>query len=143
MIIELTVEHFNYASELLATLSQLSAVEPLSEESFSILVNRMLAQDKHVFLKIVDDKVVSTASVYIEYKITRGGALAAHVEDVATAKGMENRGYARELLRHIQDYARKRGCYKLVLHCKEHLVNFYTKSGFVSSGVNMRLSLLE
>lgn len=143
MIIELTAEHFSYASELLLTLAQLSRVEALSEVKFRQLVEKMLAQDKHMFLKIVEGRVVSTVSVYIEYKLTRGGALAAHVEDVATAKGMEGRGYASELLRHIQAYAQSRGCYKLVLHCKEPLVDFYIKSGFVRSGANMRLSLSE
>lgn len=143
MITELSVDNLSYAPELLATLAQLSEVKPLGEEYFKELFLKMQAQDKHIFMKIVAGKLVSTASVYIEHKFTRGGALAAHVEDVATAIGAEGRGYASEVLRHIIDYARERGCYKIVLHCKEPLVDFYTRNGFVRSGMNMRLSLSE
>ena len=46
------------------------------------------------------------------------------------------RGYAERLLRHVVEEARAQGRRGLVLTCKDHLVHYYAKFGFVDEGLS-------
>ena len=55
---------------------------------------------------------------------------------VNTLPEYRQHGYAGELLRRAIDDARKQGRRGLVLTCKERLIHYYAKFGFVDEGVS-------
>ena len=55
---------------------------------------------------------------------------------VNTLPDYRRRGLAEQLLRRAIDDARTQGRRGLVLTCKDHLVHYYGKLGFVSEGVS-------
>lgn len=139
MIRELTQQDIHYYQDLLSTLAHLSEVKPLSTQSISDLLGRINKQDGHIFVYIKDNQVVSTVTLFIEQKITHGGGLAGHVEDVVTRVGYEGLGYSSATLAHAIAYGKERGCYKIVLYCKKELQQFYEKNLFTCQGVQMEM----
>ena len=55
---------------------------------------------------------------------------------VATHPDYQRRGCAEKLLRYVVEQARQQGRKGLVLTCKEHLLHFYGKVGFVDEGIS-------
>ena len=55
---------------------------------------------------------------------------------VVTVPEFRRRGYAGQLLRHVVEEARAQGRRGLVLTCKDHLVHYYAKFGFVDEGLS-------
>ncbi len=84
------------------------------------------------------NQIVSTVKLLIEPKFYYQGKPAAHLEDVATRKGFEGQGLSKALIKVAKQKAKAKGCYKMILSCKEKLIPFYSKSGFKKSSVHMR-----
>lgn len=55
---------------------------------------------------------------------------------VSTVPEYRRRGYAQKVLNQVIADTKKRGCKGLVLTCKERLVPYYEKFGFVSEGIS-------
>lgn len=81
----------------------------------------------------VNGKIVSSVKLFIERKVYDS---VAHIEDVVTDSEHRNKGYGKYLIKYlIKNVAFKdQGCYKVVLSCKEELVNFYKSCGMKYSG---------
>ena len=41
-------------------------------------------------------------------------------------------------MKELYDYAKKKGCYKLVLQCKKENIKFYEKCGYQINGICMQ-----
>ena len=138
---ELTPQLLAASSGLLETLSALTAAPALGE-SAEYLLQKMMAQDAHVFVALThEQEIIGVATVLIEQKFIRGGARVAHIEDVATRKGFEGRGVASAVLKAALALAKERDCYKVIWDCKGELVPFYEKFGFKDDVHHMRLDL--
>lgn len=120
-------------------LGQLSPMEE-SDETPMFQVCRAW---KVVFAAEIDDRVVGTASVLIETKLTRGTSRVAHVEDVVVDETCRGTGVGSRLLEHVAEFARGLGCYKVVLSCSESVAPFYEANGFHRHEVQMRMDLPE
>lgn len=79
---------------------------------------------------VVNNIVVGTASIIIEKKFIHKGGVVCHIEDVAVKKEYQGTGVGRALINHIENYAKKKGAYKLILDCSEKNKGFYEKCGF-------------
>ncbi len=141
MIKELTSTDLKENIEFFETLSHLSKVIPMSLNESEIILKKINQQDGHVFIYLIENKIISCVTLLIEQKFLRGGALAGHIEDVVTHIGYEKKGYSSALLQHALDYAKQRGCYKVVLYCKPELESFYNKNQFHHAGINMEIRL--
>ena len=99
--------------------------------SLSTTGSRMIFMKDHyeVYVMIEDDRIVATAALMLEYKL-RYEQAKAHIEDVAVHKDYRGRGYGKKMVEHCIDVAKKKECYKIVLSCKDHLVDFYGGLGF-------------
>jgi glucosamine-phosphate N-acetyltransferase len=138
---ELSPELLVESSGLLETLTSMTAAPALREPAPKVL-QRMLAQDAHVFVALTPDKeIIGTATVLIEQKFIHSGALVAHIEDVATRKGFERKGVATAVIRAALTLAKERACYKVILDCKAELIPFYEQFGFKDDVHHMRLDL--
>ena len=55
---------------------------------------------------------------------------------VDTVPEYQRRGYAAAVLEHVIEEAKREGRKGLVLTCKEHMLHYYAKFGFVNEGVS-------
>ena len=56
---------------------------------------------------------------------------------VTTAPSRRRRGYAAQLIERAIEESRQQGRAGLILTCKEHMLHYYAKFGFVSEGVSV------
>tara|TARA_B100000902_G_scaffold364410_1_gene384356 strand:- start:455 stop:880 length:426 start_codon:yes stop_codon:yes gene_type:complete len=83
-----------------------------------------------------NDFVVAYGSCVIENKIR--GEVAGHIEDIVVDKKMRGKNVGVDLINELVNSAKKRGCYRITLFCKEELINFYSKNGFKVNNVVMK-----
>lgn len=83
-------------------------------------------------------KVIGTVSMFIW---PRFYGSVAHIEDVAVHPEYQGRGIGRALMEHVQQEAKKRNCYKIVLDCSEENQEFYVRLGFRCHERQMRKDL--
>lgn len=121
------------------------AAEAASRES---LRERLEVYPNHFWLLLEGDKAVSfvngmvTDSPNLADEMYENASL--HREDgkwqmifgVDTLPGYRCRGCAGKLLRHVIEQAKRQGRAGLVLTCKEKLVPYYAKFGFVQEGIS-------
>jgi glucosamine-phosphate N-acetyltransferase len=93
------------------------------------------------YVACLDGRVVGSASLLVEEKFIHGGGLSSHIEDVAVHRDFQKQGIGAELVRFLVEEARRLGCYKVILNCREENVPFYEKTGFRRHDVGMRIDL--
>lgn len=141
MIKELEQIDLKLYTDFFETLSHLSKVIPLNQDECSEILKKINQQDGHIFIYTIDEKIVSCVTLFIEQKFLRGGSKAGHIEDVVTHAMYEKKGYASQLIQYALNFAKQKGCYKVVLYCKEELEYFYNKNTFKKAGINMEFRL--
>ncbi len=129
------------ANGLWEVYAQLTAAPALAPERLAELIAELNADPYREIVVAVrtDGRVIGTASLVLERKLVRGGALCGHVEDVVVAEAARGLGLGKRLVRHLVDVARERGCYKVILDCEEDNVKFYERCGFARKEVQMAL----
>lgn len=125
-------------ADFLVTLSALSEVNLTVEEAKEVFRQRLKDGILTVIAKI-DGRVVGTASLLVELKFLHKGSKAGHIEDVAVHPDFQRRGIGKALVMYLVDIAKDKGCYKVILDCRDDLSVFYEKCGFVRSSCQMRL----
>jgi len=139
---EFSIEELRVDSNLTGlkeTLSNLREVT-LTDDDIRPQLKTILGNDTHIFVAR-EDEIIGSVSVIIEQKIIHEGSKVAHIEDVVTRKGHEGKGVATAILKEVVEYARKRGCYKVLLDCDGQLIRFYERQGFHLHGNHFRLDL--
>jgi len=91
-----------------------------------------------IYVAIDDNKIVGSATLFIEQKFIHEGGLKMHVEDVVVRKDYERKGIGMKLIRTLLDYAKEKNCYKTILDCKDDVKAFYEKIGFHEESNGMR-----
>ena len=147
---ELVAEDFDRG--FLETLSNLASVKGLDAGSakeifFKILQNnvyRFYVMEDIIVHNMNDDskkdsQIVGCITLLIEQKFIHDGGLVGHIEDVTTRKGFEGKGIGKALVNHALLEAKRLGCYKVLLNCKDTLTPFYNKSGFYTHQICMRV----
>ena len=86
-------------------------------------------------------RIIGTAMLRIEYKLSHKGVPSAHIEDVVVDYEYRKQGIATELIKQIIETAKKTGCYKVTLNCFEAKKPFYEKLGFRNHDIGMRIDL--
>jgi len=125
------------------TLQNLAETENLTDRAATKTLNEMRRDPSHVvFVAVADDgQVVGATTLLVERKFIHEGGSVGHIEDVAVRRGHEGKGIGSALVNAAVARARREGCYKCILDCKEELVPFYTRLGFRRHEVEMRLDL--
>lgn len=85
--------------------------------------------------------IVATSSVLIESKFLHCGSKVGHIEDVVVDKDARGSGLGQKIVEHCIEYARKNGCYKVILDCSNKNVPFYINCGMYLSENCMRIDL--
>ena len=83
------------------------------------------------------NNVVGFGSLHLTKKV-RGGQIG-FIEDIVIKEDYKGKGLGSIILKDLIIKAKKDGCYKLVLECKEETKTFYEKIGFNHSGNSMSI----
>jgi glucosamine-phosphate N-acetyltransferase len=124
----------------LESLAALAEVRLTPEQALEVLRQRQRAGVR-TYVARVQGRVVGTASLLLEQKFIHGGGWVGHIEDVAVLGEFQGRGIGSALVKHAAEAAREHGCYKVILDCFEHLVEFYGRLGFRPHNRGLRLDL--
>jgi glucosamine-phosphate N-acetyltransferase len=106
------------------------------------LSDTITVNDKHLLERLVScphifvflfgplDNPQGNITCILEPKIIHDGKCVAHIEDVVVHPELRGQKIASQLVRHVQQFAEERNCYKILLHCHPSLVPFYEIFGF-------------
>lgn len=86
-----------------------------------------------------DGKDIGVGYLIVDFK--RVGKPAGTIENVEVLETYRGHGYGREVVETLVQLARELGCYKVLLSCADHNIDFYKKLGFEIYQNNMRISL--
>lgn len=92
------------------------------------------------FVGIVDDNIVSTATLILEQKL-RYQNMCGHIEDVGVHPDYRGKGYGYDITKFLVDLCKEYNCYKVKLNCSDALVSFYSMLGFSVDNNGMVLNL--
>jgi len=97
--------------------------------------------DQHTIVAEIENNIVGTASMLVEFKFLHGGSKVGHIEDVAVMSTARKKGIGALLIDHLVSIAKNEECYKVVLDCSSENIPFYIKCGFQVSQHCMRINL--
>jgi glucosamine-phosphate N-acetyltransferase len=127
------LEESDYHKNYLQLLSQLTQVGHISPEEFSNILAKIQSQI-WVFEDTTVNKIVASASIFLEQKFIHGGGIVAHLEDVVVDQSYRGAQLGQKLIANIVDIAKNSGAYKIIADCKPELLSFYSKNGFEKRG---------
>jgi predicted GNAT family N-acyltransferase len=126
-------------------LNQLVPTEnPISLISYQNQIDSLvynLPECSHIYVSEQNDQIVGTIKVIIERKLYKENCYVAHIEDVITDQSVRGQGIGQHLVQFAINLAKEKGCYKLVLTCKDSYIAFYGKCGFKVENNNMCLRI--
>jgi glucosamine-phosphate N-acetyltransferase len=127
----------NIKKQYIELLSQLTNSPIITDEEFINKVNEISKIGTIIVCYIRNtDKIIGSGTIIYEPKIIHGGKSVGHIEDIIVDKNYRNKGIAKNILNMLVNLAKNK-CYKIILDCKEELVDFYSKNGFNKNGIQM------
>lgn len=86
--------------------------------------------DHIVLVAELDGRIAGCITLLIEQKFIHRGGKIAHMEDLAVDERYQGRDIGQQLMEHAINYAKTRGCYKIVLVCPDNVKAFHERFGF-------------
>jgi len=125
-------------TQYIELLSQLTDSPMITDEEFINKVNEISKIGTIVvcYIPNIDIKIVGSGTIIYEPKIIHGGKSVGHIEDIIVDKNYRHKGIANHILNMLVELAKNK-CYKVILDCKEDLLDFYSKNGFNKNGIQM------
>ncbi|CAN8030924.1 unnamed protein product [Ixodes persulcatus] len=124
----------DYDRGFLGLLSQLTVGGDVSREEFLARFHAMRSRPDTYYVTVVEDTergvVVGTATLVAELKFIRNLATRGRLKDVVVSSDYRGRQLGKLIVQTVVHLARKVGCYKLTLDCKDSLTKFYADNGF-------------
>lgn len=106
---------------------------------FATLRMKMLHSGIRTYLLEENNTVLATASLWLEPKFIHDGSIVGHVEDVVVRGEDRHKGHGTALVKRLTEMAFLAGAYKVVLACREELVQWYERVGYRRHEVQMRI----
>jgi glucosamine-phosphate N-acetyltransferase len=131
------LEFDDYNSKFLTLLDQLTTVGNISQEQF----NMRILNSGMVYVLLIEEKIVATATLCVDYKFIHNCGKVGRIEDVVVDNEYRSRGLGLKLINYLIDLAEKLNCYKVLLNCDADKVAFYEKCDMTENGVCMSIYL--
>lgn len=123
----------------LESLDSLRKASDLEIDKARRILDKIKSNPNHIiFVALEKQRVVGSTTLLLEPKFIHKGGLVGHIEDVVVSKNMQGKGIGEKLIQTALNYAKKEGCYKTILDCKEDVRKFYEKIGFYKTSDAMR-----
>lgn len=134
------LEVTDYSKGYMHLLSQLTISGDVTEDVFVDRFRKMQASPDTYYVTVVEDtstgRVVASATLLIEFKFIRACALRGRIEDVVVDSDYRGAQLGKLLVCALKLLAKKLGCYKLSLDCKDPMKPFYERFGFHDKEAN-------
>lgn len=88
------------------------------------------------------EEVVGTISLLILPSLSYGGKYFGQIENVVVDPDFQGQGVGKLLVHEAISHACIFNCYKIILDCKDELVDYYSQFGFERSGSAMKMKLI-
>jgi len=122
-------------SDVIELLQSISEFKPSKSDFDTIWFEFHNQPNVHSVVALIDGVIVGYGSVVIETKI-RGGKIG-HIEDIVSHVKYRKKKIGKAVVDSLFEIAKSKGCYKVALQCKEHIVPFYNKCDYELSGSGM------
>ena len=135
------IEESDLEKGFLECLDNLKNASDLEATDAEKILKKILRDPNHIIhVAELDGKIVGSTTLLIEQKFIHKGGFVGHIEDVVVRKGFERKQIGGEIVESLLDVAKKRGCYKTILDCKDNVKEFYEKIGFKHESNGMRFN---
>ena len=131
----------DYSKGYLTLLTQLTEVGEYKKELFEAQFDAIKRMPGCHYIIVVEDpgcgesgQIIASASLIVECKFIHNAALRGRIEDVVVDKNYRGMHLGSMLLEVLCLYSKFLGCYKITLDCKEPMLQYYTKLGYVNEG---------
>lgn len=136
------LERTDHSKGYLALLSQLTVVGEYGREVFEAQFDGMKEMKGCHFVVVVEDpgdhgaegRLVASATLIIERKFIHHACLRGRIEDVVVDKEYRGMHLGSLLMETLKMFSQDLGCYKISLDCKDDMLPYYTKLGYVNEG---------
>eukprot|EP00049_Salpingoeca_infusionum_P026179 m.24270 g.24270 ORF g.24270 m.24270 type:complete len:324 (+) comp8580_c1_seq1:652-1623(+) len=124
---------------MIALLNQLSVVGEVEEDHFVSRLSELISDDETTIQVVCgeDDEMVAIGSLVVERKFIHAGGAVGHLEDLVVEEAQRRKGHGKAIVEKLKQFAKDKGCYKVLVDCKESNVPFYEKCGFKVKGACM------
>jgi bifunctional N-acetylglucosamine-1-phosphate-uridyltransferase/glucosamine-1-phosphate-acetyltransferase GlmU-like protein len=95
----------------------------------------------NIYVLKYENRIIGTGSIIVEKKILRNLSKVGHIEDVVIDEDFRGIGLSKYLIKRLIQFCEKSDCYKIILDCSNHLIDFYKKFGFEINANTMRLDI--
>lgn len=132
------LERTDFSKGYITLLSQLTKVGDYTRERFEAQFDGMKQMSGCHYVVVVEDtpakRVVCTGTLMVERKFIHNAALRGRLEDIVVHEDYRKLRLGSMIVELLTVLSEELGCYKVTLDCKEPLLNFYTKVGYVNEG---------
>ncbi|KAJ8928219.1 hypothetical protein NQ314_019283 [Rhamnusium bicolor] len=123
----------DYDKGYLQILSQLTTVGNVSKTEFERQFWNMYKAGGY-YLTVIEDtrsnKIIGASSLITEFKFVHNCGLRARLEDVVVNNTYRGKQLGKLIVLTVSLLAKKLGCYKMSLDCKDPLIPFYKSIGY-------------
>ena len=115
----------------LTTLDSLRQTSNIKKNTAEKIYDKIESNPDHIIVvALIDEKVVGTATLLLEFKFIHSGGIVGHIEDVVVDKKYQGQKIGEKIIRNLLEVAKTKGCYKTILDCVDNVKPFYEKIGF-------------
>ena len=115
----------------LTTLDSLRQTSNIEKNTAEKIYDKIEDNPDHIIVvALIDEKVVGTATLLLEFKFIHNGGIVGHIEDVVVDKNYQGQKIGEKIIRYLLEVAKTKGCYKTILDCVDDVKPFYEKLGF-------------
>ncbi|CAG2168282.1 unnamed protein product [Oppiella nova] len=125
----------DYNRGFLDLLSQLTKVGTIDENKFQERFHQMKSNGNY-YITVVEDvdtsRVICSATLFTEYKFIHSAAMRGRIEDVVVDSEYRGQRLGHLIIETLKLMAQSLDCYKLTLDCRDEMIEWYTKLGFIA-----------
>lgn len=140
----------DYNLGFLDVLKQLTSVGDITEPNFKNQFNKMKSSNGTYYLTVIVDKsdanqekIIGAATLIIERKFIHNCANRGLIEDVIVSDEYRGKKLGQLILQGLIDLGKSLGCYKITLNCKDKMIPFYERFGFVAEEGNANFLVIR
>tara|TARA_R110002074_G_scaffold399017_2_gene591606 strand:- start:33 stop:452 length:420 start_codon:yes stop_codon:yes gene_type:complete len=102
----------------------------ISLNDYSSYLDTTLGRYHQMYVLEVVGKVVGVGTLLCEKKMTYGGCVMGHIENIVVGEDSRGKGYGKAIVEKLVSVAKSEGCYRIDLNCNTELEHFYNANGF-------------
>jgi glucosamine-phosphate N-acetyltransferase len=102
-------------------------IKDISHTDFNNWLNLTKQQNSYIFVLELNNTIIATGKIMIEYKFNNNLTKCGHIEDVVVHHKYRTQGYGKMIIKYLINIGIQRDCCKIILNCNEINIPFYEK----------------